>query len=46
MALLSSPLDRRLPHRGSSQRKREENKWSMTMAKYEEVTDIDVTDRI
>lgn len=28
------------------QRKREENEWNMTMAKYEEVTDIDVTDRL
>lgn len=46
LVLLGSPLDNRLPHHGSSQRKREENKWNMTMAKYEEVTDIDVTDRI
>jgi hypothetical protein len=28
------------------QRKREENEWNMTMTKYEEVTDINVTDRI
>lgn len=44
--LLGSPLDNRLPHHGSSPKEEGRNKWNMTMTKYEEVTDINVTDRI